>query len=153
MSKFNKSSKEEVENVDQVSISALKAQGSLPYLSKFVELSWNDGYYKINLMYTSCNFGGSRVWLVCPICDERRGVIYKINNALGCRKCFDLTYHSRNFSKKLRDDGVFIGCNNLVKAQDLLDQVKRVTYGGSLTKKQQKIEFLFFKYFQSVYNC
>lgn len=50
----------------------------------------------IRFVFTECNFGGRRRWLVCPLCKHRRGGIYlSDNHAPACRECLDLRYASR----------------------------------------------------------
>lgn len=56
------------------------------------------GYGVIQLAWTPCHFGGSRVWFVCPQCDRRVAVIYTIRD-LCCRHCYDLKYASQNMSE------------------------------------------------------
>jgi hypothetical protein len=35
---------------------------------------------RINFIWTTCNYGGKRVWFICPSCGKRVAVIY-----LGCK--------------------------------------------------------------------
>lgn len=60
--------------------------------------------YWINLDYTLCNYGGKRVWFLCPICYRRRALLYYGQDGyFKCRKCANLNYRS---SQK-RKDGIY----------------------------------------------
>lgn len=56
--------------------------------------------YRIGLTTTSCHFGGSRYWFICPLirdgqpCRRRVGTLYSPPCAkyFGCRQCYNLTY-------------------------------------------------------------
>ena len=59
---------------------------------------------RIGLTETSCYFGGSRSWLVCPQCGRRVGKVYLPTNLYRggqrvqlwlCRRCWGLTYEQR----------------------------------------------------------
>lgn len=52
------------------------------------------------LAWTSCNFGGSRPWFVCPGCDQRAAILYWDEEEvpageLLCWRCLDLGYQSQ----------------------------------------------------------
>jgi hypothetical protein len=56
--------------------------------------------YKVELVTTSFNFGGSRSWFICPLvvnrrpCDRRVSKLYlpPRGRYFGCRHCYNLTY-------------------------------------------------------------
>lgn len=50
------------------------------------------------LVWTSCNFGGSRPWFVCPGCGRRAAILYEDHQQDRplCRLCLDLAYPSQN---------------------------------------------------------
>lgn len=131
--------KDIVDNFPQISIYALKPEGLFHNYPKFIELSWLRSYYKINMKYTSCFYGGKRPWFLCKSCDRRVGVLYKLNNLLCCRQCGNLTYLSNNRSKSLRSDPLFKKMNNYIKANELIGKTKRFTYRGKPTKNSQRI--------------
>jgi hypothetical protein len=62
-----------------------------------------DFNYVIPVVSTLCNFGGVRWWFVCPlfvndcVCNRRCRIVYMPPGAeyFGCRKCYELTYESR----------------------------------------------------------
>jgi hypothetical protein len=51
---------------------------------------------KINLTKTCTGYGGERFWLLCPMCNKRRGVLYRhpVNQHIACRTCLGLKYRS-----------------------------------------------------------
>ena len=55
----------------------------------------------INLTTTKCNYGGNRVWFLCPACIKRVGMLYRkpLNNVFLCRQCLNLTYYLRRFHR------------------------------------------------------
>jgi hypothetical protein len=52
--------------------------------------------YRIPLTRTFPNFGGYRLWFLCPNCNTRCGKLYLAPGQIYylCRKCADLTYQS-----------------------------------------------------------
>jgi Zn ribbon nucleic-acid-binding protein len=52
------------------------------------------------LAWTSCTFGGSRPWFICPRCDQRAAILYWDEEEMPagellCRRCLDLGYQSQ----------------------------------------------------------
>lgn len=130
--------KDIVDNFPQINIYKLQPEGLFHNYPKFIELSWLRSYYKINIEYTSCFYGGKRPWFLCKACKRRAGILYKLSNLLCCRKCGNLAYISNNRSKSLRSDPLFKKMNNYIKANELIDKTKRFTYRGKPTKNSQK---------------
>ena len=50
--------------------------------------------YKIDIEWTSCNYGGYRPWFRCPHCKDRVAVLYGRKKFL-CRRCQGLAYASQ----------------------------------------------------------
>jgi len=44
---------------------------------------------------TACNYGGDRVWFICPHCNRRCAIVY-ISRKLACRTCQRLKYPSQS---------------------------------------------------------
>jgi hypothetical protein len=58
--------------------------------------------YRVWIEWTPCNYGGKRPWLVCPRgCGHRVAILY-YREGLACRHCRQLTYESRQESRKNR---------------------------------------------------
>lgn len=55
----------------------------------------------IPITQTECNYGGERVWFVCPTCNRRVGTLYR--KPLGilflCRNCQNLTYQLQRYHR------------------------------------------------------
>jgi hypothetical protein len=47
---------------------------------------------------TGCNFGGQRLWFICPQCGRRVGVVYLAGPRFLCRHCYKLPYSSQHES-------------------------------------------------------
>lgn len=53
--------------------------------------------YNVPLITTPCHFGGVRYWFSCIICHQRISHLYLAGKyVFACRKCWNLTYESRN---------------------------------------------------------
>ena len=104
--------------------------------------------YKVPLVTTQCNFGGTRYWFKCSMskggrfCGRRVATLYKDGDYFACRHCYDLTYSS----KKDNYRGYFGNLSKLIrrekKAEDLYMNMKRYTYAGKPTRKAQRISNL-----------
>lgn len=55
-----------------------------------------DGSQTIWLAYTACNYGKSRPWFVCPVCQRRVGVLYMRAGRFACRHCQRVSYSSQS---------------------------------------------------------
>ena len=55
-----------------------------------------DGSQTIQLAHTACNFGKSRPWFVCPVCQRRAGVLYMRAGRFACRHCQRVAYSSQS---------------------------------------------------------
>jgi hypothetical protein len=80
------------EELPYLDVRVLKREGLIDYgqeqLEGIASLAW-----------TSCNFGGSRPWFVCPGCDRRAAILYEeeeeMSGAVLCRHCLELGYQSQ----------------------------------------------------------
>jgi hypothetical protein len=124
----------------QITISWLKKQGYFKYKTPPI-------INGISFTTTNCYFGNTRFWFLCT-CDKRVGVLYESAKGFGCRKCLNLAYPSQNIRKSTRNDVMLSALDGFIKAQELQEQIKRIIYRGKPTKKQQKIDSLYFKFHQ-----
>jgi len=46
----------------------------------------------IRFASTPCNFGGKRLWFLCPDCDRRAAVVYLVSHRWSCRICGRVRY-------------------------------------------------------------
>ncbi len=57
---------------------------------------WQPVKQLIHYDRTPCNYGGERLWLLCPRCEKRVGVLYGVHILFLCRHCYKLPYASQN---------------------------------------------------------
>lgn len=64
----------------------------------------SDGSYQheIELITQSVNYGGTRLFLVCPCCNTKRKQIYFVSGNAACRTCNGLHYQSQSESHRDR---------------------------------------------------
>lgn len=55
-----------------------------------------DASQVIRLDHTACNYGKTRPWFVCPMCQERAGVLYLRAGRFACRRCQRVSYTSQS---------------------------------------------------------
>ena len=55
-----------------------------------------DGSQTIRLAHTACNYGNSRPWFACPVCQRRSGVLYMRAGRFACRHCQRVSYSSQS---------------------------------------------------------
>ncbi len=65
---------------------------------------WEDAKQTVPLEWTACNFGGERLWFICPRvgCGRRVAVLYGPGRYFQCRYCYDLRYESQREDKTHR---------------------------------------------------
>ncbi len=101
--------------------------------------------YKVPLVETTCHFGGTRYWFQCSLfksgkhCGRRVGVLYKGGDWFGCRHCYELAYSSQRLNRRDGMYSLFRVLDTYSKIDKLSEKAKRYSYGGELTKKQQRI--------------
>lgn len=47
---------------------------------------------------TPCNYGGSRPWFVCPVCNDRAAILFLRASRFACRQCQRVSYRSQSGS-------------------------------------------------------
>ena len=57
------------------------------------DAEWQDVHEIIEVSYTTPHFGGKRLWLHCPHCGHRVGVLY-CREVVACRQCLHLSYRT-----------------------------------------------------------
>jgi hypothetical protein len=55
--------------------------------------------FDLKLRTSKTGYGGLRYWFACPICQQRKRVLYvhPVSQYVGCRKCIGIEYKSRRF--------------------------------------------------------
>lgn len=117
--------------------------------------------YKVPIVKTPCNFGGSRYWFKCSLyksgvyCGKRVGVLYKDGDWFGCRHCYELTYSSRNANRGYKNYPLFRILELEMRAEKLYEKTRNATYRGKPTKKMKKLEKLYgemYKHYPRIKN-
>jgi len=113
---------------------------------------WEEVEQIIPFDWTSCHFGGKRIWFKCPFCKRRVAIIYGTGKYFACRKCNNLTYQSCNepdFQRmldkayKLKEKlGGEAGLETLMPSkpkgmhkktyQKLLEEIERLEWAGEI---------------------
>jgi hypothetical protein len=70
----------------------------LNYFNQQNDGGWEKIKDEIFFTWTPCNYGGNRVWFLCPGCNRRVAIIYG-GKYYRCRHCHNLTYSSQRESK------------------------------------------------------
>jgi hypothetical protein len=100
--------------------------------------------YKVYFSSTECNYGGTRLWFVCPLavmgirCGRRCRILYLDNGLFGCRFCHNLSYRSQNINRKSK----YFYLYRIIDTEDALESlfynIKRWHYSGKPTRKMRK---------------
>lgn len=62
----------------------------------------------VKITLTICNYGGKRVWFICPKCHKRVGKLFRKPMAQNfyCRLCNDLTYLSTRLRRSTIEEDI-----------------------------------------------
>lgn len=102
----------------------------------------------IFLTKTSCTYGGTRWWLICPVrsCWKQVGVLYLAPRVprgatLACKDCLKIRYESQKTRRRFYwRKPEWIKARLLKQIDKLSKRMKRKNYGGKATKKWMKLE-------------
>ena len=100
--------------------------------------------YRVDIVSTDCNYGGTRYWFLCPLwkngqyCGRRVRKLYKRGDYFGCRQCLQLAYPSQNENPTYRH-GFFGILGRQVKAEDLMEKIKVPYYKDRPTRKMRRV--------------
>jgi len=90
------------ETVASIGLKAENALLRLTYRVREGGNDWEDIDYGVMIDRTSCNYGGSRPWFICPgvvrgtPCGRRAGKLHSVGRWFLCRRCGDLRYTSQS---------------------------------------------------------
>jgi len=86
----------EGEVVTSIRISTYYDRVVLNYRHRSYGEDWKTEEYPVSLDRTRCNYGGERVWFLCPArgCSRRVAVLYG-GSIFACRHCYNLAYDSQ----------------------------------------------------------
>lgn len=68
----------------------------LSFRHRYQDGDWQPVEQQIPFDRTACNFGGERLWFLCPNCSTRVGLLYAVGKLFLCRHCHRLPYSSQN---------------------------------------------------------
>lgn len=68
---------------------------TLNYRTREYGGEWQPMRYDVQIVWTPCNYGGSRPWFLCPNCYRRVAVLYLPGKMAACRKCYNICYSSQ----------------------------------------------------------
>ena len=76
----------------------------LSYRHPSYEGSRTDQGYAVRLERTSCHYGGTRAWFLCPTkdCGKRVAILYLGGAIFACRHCYRLGYQSQREAPYMR---------------------------------------------------
>lgn len=81
----------------------------LSYRYRFLGGEWEEAEEVVSFDRTACNYGGQRIWLLCPQCRRRVVLLYGAGQYFLCRHCHKLTYATQQerrqdrFMRKARE--------------------------------------------------
>ena len=114
-----------------------------PYVRFMYTVSDREGNQRpydteVDLVTTPCHLGGVRYWFICPLCSRRVGGLYLApgEEYFMCRRCNNLTYHSRN--------RCLIGAfgHTSRRIDRLRSEIRRWTWRGRPTRKVRRLHAL-----------
>ena len=131
---------------NSVSLSLSKGQFTYMHLS-YIRNKENLNY-EVQLLTTSCNYGGLRYWFHCPLqyngssCRRRVSTLYLPpgDKYFGCRHCHKLTYESRNLGNSPMRH--FCETYNCMSKLEAFGKIKKETYAGKTTRRYTRYQRL-----------
>jgi len=71
-------------------------------------LSVEVNHQLVKVSITTCNYGGERLWFICPKCYQRVGKLFRkpLAQNFYCRMCNDLSYLSTRIRRSLIEDDI-----------------------------------------------
>lgn len=96
------------ENCWSISVNLLLKRFNKVVKEEFLKNQFKLAGVDLELVTSKTNFGGTRYWFKCPICNKRKGKIYRnpISRVIGCRNCLNLDYRKRRF-KGMVEEGLY----------------------------------------------
>ena len=89
--------------------------------------------YTVQLHRTPCNLGGYRYYFICWDCQRHLTALYLFSNRdFLCRHCLNLTYSSRNVSKRFRGLDALFRHDEINEA---IDKLRTKFYRGVPTRR------------------
>ena len=87
------------EPTGEIGYTMLTDSMTLNYSIKNADDEWEPIEQLVPFSRTSCNYGGERVWLHCPLCQTRVAILYMVSGLFRCRHCHNIPYSSQQEGK------------------------------------------------------
>jgi hypothetical protein len=73
----------------------------LTYRVQQSNTGWQNVEERVQIVYTACNYGGTRPWFICPnrACGRRTAILFISEPYFRCRRCCKLSYASQRESR------------------------------------------------------
>jgi hypothetical protein len=97
--------------------------------------------WRINLVKTLCFLGGVRYWFACPnhpLLGKRVGVLYFLEDSVGCRDCLRLTYRKQQQSYRGFWGGIRTYGARGIKLENQYKNMRVKTFRGKPTRRYAK---------------
>lgn len=89
-----------------VKLSGLIKEAREKFKLEFVKSTLDIKGVNIKLTTSKTRFGGERIWLVCPVCQKKRAIVY-YDYVLACRVCLQLKYRKQRFKGTIEGSSKF----------------------------------------------
>jgi len=84
------------EPTGSISVQTTRDSAVLSYRTKdFHSDEWQNKRQHVPVELTPCNYGGSRRWFRCPVCQRRCELLYLRSHRFACRLCQKVAYSSQ----------------------------------------------------------
>lgn len=95
-----------VEHCNNISIDNLIRMANQQIKKQFIQNQLIVLGISVQLTTSKTRFNGKRIWIVCPNCERRVGIIYQqpISKVLGCRVCLKLTYWKQRYKDMIEQN-------------------------------------------------
>lgn len=92
-----------VENSRKIEINDIVRKATSNLKKELISIEVSAVGSDIKLTTSLTRWGGIRYWFSCPVCEERKGTLFKDpgKNIIACRSCLKLDYRSHRFSKMI----------------------------------------------------
>jgi len=91
------------DRVERIDINSLVSEAQKELKLRLVEATIESFNSNIKLTITKTRFAGKRLWFLCPQCNSRKGVLFRLPNTetLACRTCLGIKYRKQRFKGML----------------------------------------------------
>lgn len=115
--------------------------------------SQNRSYsHSISIDSQPVHFGGRRIFLVCPMCNQRRKQLYISQSEIGCRKCQCLHYKSQSKTQTERSLDRYIKLAKKVEFLEIgLCSKRKYQHWKTFSEISKEMEIIYKNHCQFLY--